>query len=150
MNLVYMDHAATTPVHPQVLEKMLPYFSEHYGNPSSVYTLAQESRGAVEEARQKVADVLGASPREIVFTSGGTESDNAAIRGVAWALRQKGDHIITSSVEHHAVKDTCEQLDKLGFKLTVLPVDNSGMVRVEDVEKAITDKTVLVTVMMAN
>jgi cysteine desulfurase len=150
VNLVYMDHAATTPVHPQVLEEMLPYFSEHYGNPSSVYTLAQESRGAVEEARQRVADVVGASPREVVFTSGGTESDNAAIRGVAWALRQKGNHIITSGVEHHAVIDTCHQMEKLGFELTVLPMDNYGMVRVEDVEKAITDKTVLVTVMMAN
>ncbi|MDP6099855.1 MAG: aminotransferase class V-fold PLP-dependent enzyme [Dehalococcoidia bacterium] len=149
-NLVYLDHAATTPVNPQVLEEMLPYFTEHYGNPSSVYSLAQETRGAVEEARQRVADVLGASPRDIVFTSGGTESDNAAIRGVVWPLRKHGDHIITSAVEHHAVIDTCHQLEKLGFKLTVVPVDSNGMVRVEDVHKAITDKTVLVTIMMAN
>ncbi|MEK7847661.1 MAG: aminotransferase class V-fold PLP-dependent enzyme [Chloroflexota bacterium] len=149
-NLVYLDHAATTPVHPQVLEEMLPYFTERYGNPSSVYTLAQESRGAVEAARQQVADVLGTTPRDIVFTSGGTESDNAALRGVAWALRDQGNHIVTSAVEHHGVIDTCHQLEKLGFKLTVLPVDNHGAVRVADVEKAITPETTLVTVMMAN
>ncbi len=148
--LIYMDHAATTPVHPQVLEAMLPYFSQRFGNPSSVYTLAQEARKAIDDARETVADILGAKPTEVIFTSGGTESDNAAIKGAAFALKQSGNHIITSAIEHHAVLHTCHFLEKFGFEVTYLPVDRYGMVSPDDVEKAITDRTILVTIMLAN
>jgi cysteine desulfurase len=145
-----MDHAATTPVHPKVLEAMLPYFSEIYGNPSGIYAVAQEARKAVDEARLAVAGVLGCKPAEIVFTSGGTESDNAALKGAAFALKQEGNHIITSGIEHHAVLHTCHALEDFGFKVTYLPVDKFGMVSVESLEKAITDKTILVSIMLAN
>lgn len=148
--LIYMDHAATTPVLPEVVEAMLPFFSEKYGNPSSVYSLAQEARQALEEARNTIAEVLGASPREIIFTSGGTESDNTALKGAAFALKDQGNHIITSSVEHHAVLEPCHQLEKFGFEVTYLPVDKYGMVSVEDVEKAINERTILVSIMLAN
>jgi len=148
--LVYMDHAATTPVRPEVLEAMLPYFSQRYGNPSSVYSLAQEARQAVENARATVAQVLGSNPREVIFASGGTESDNLAIKGVAFALRDQGNHIITSSVEHHAVLETCHYLEKFGFEVTYLPVDKYGLVKVEEVEKALTPRTILVSIMDAN
>ncbi|MDD4254673.1 MAG: aminotransferase class V-fold PLP-dependent enzyme, partial [Methanofollis sp.] len=148
--LVYMDHAATTPVKPDVLEAMLPYFSEKFGNPSSLYALARDSKEAVEHARAQVAAAIGASPDEIFFTAGGSESDNWAIKGTAFANRKKGDHIITTAVEHHAVLHTCEYLEKQGFKVTYLPVDNYGMVDPADVEAAITDRTVLITVMAAN
>lgn len=147
---IYLDHAATTPVHPKVLEAMLPYFSQKFGNPSSIYTLAQESRQAVEQSRATVAKVLGCPSREVVFTSGGTESDNAAIKGVALALKEQGDHIITSAIEHHAVLETCHFLEKLGFQVTYLPVDKHGMVHAEELEKAITDKTTVVSIMLAN
>jgi len=145
-----MDHAATTPVLPEVLEAMLPFFSEKYGNPSSVYSLAQEARQALEEARNTVAEVLGANSREIIFTSGGTESDNTALKGAAFALKDQGNHIITSSVEHHAVLEPCHQLEKFGFDVTYLPVDKYGMVSVEDVERAINERTILVSIMLAN
>jgi len=148
--LIYMDHAATTPVHPKVLEAMLPYFSERFGNPSSVYTIAQEARQAIEEARKKVAEVLAASPREIIFTSGGTESDNAAIKGAAFALREEGNHIITSSIEHHAVLETCHYMEGFGFEVTYLPVDKYGLVKVEDVERAIKERTTVISIMLAN
>jgi cysteine desulfurase len=148
--LVYMDHAATTPVKPDVLEAMLPYFSEKFGNPSSLYALARDSKEAVEHARAQVAAAIGASPDEIFFTAGGSESDNWAIKGTAFANRKKGDHIITSAIEHHAVLHTCEYLEKQGFSVTYLPVDNYGMVDPADVEAAITDRTVLITVMTAN
>ena len=148
--LIYMDHAATTPVHPQVLEAMLPYFHERFGNPSSVYTLAQEARQAVENARATAAQVLGCSPREVLFTSGGTESDNAALKGAALAQKDQGNHIITSAIEHHAVLETCHYLEKTGFQVTYLPVDGGGVVRGEDLEKAITDQTILVSIMYAN
>jgi len=148
--LIYMDHAATTPVHPQVLEAMLPYFSQRFGNPSSVYALAQEARQAVENARATVAQVLGCSPREVLFTSGGTESDNAALKGAALAQKDQGNHIITSAIEHHAVLETCHYLEKTGFQVTYLPVDGGGVVRGEDLEKAITDQTILVSIMYAN
>lgn len=147
---VYLDHAATTPVRPEVLEAMLPYFSTVFGNPSSIYGPAQEARKAVDRARQTVADVLGCRPTEVIFTSGGTESDNAAIRGIALALRPVGNHVITSSIEHHAVLHACEQLERFGFEVTYLPVDSEGRVSVEDVERAITDRTVLVSIMYAN
>ncbi len=145
---VYMDHAATTPVRPEVVEAMLPYFSERFGNPSSLYALAREAKEAVEEARGKVAAAIGANPEEIYFTSGGTEADNWAIKGVA--LRGKGDHIITSSIEHHAVLHTCRSLEKQGYRVTSLPVDEFGRVEPAAVEEAITDATVLVSVMAAN
>lgn len=148
--LVYMDHAATTPVKPEVLEAMLPYFSEKFGNPSSLYALARTSKEAVEHARAQVAAAIGASPDEIFFTAGGSESDNWAIKGTAFANRKKGDHIITTAIEHHAVLHTCEYLEKQGFTVTYLPVDNYGMVDPADVEAAITDRTILVTVMTAN
>ncbi len=145
-----MDHAATTPVHPKVLEAMLPYFSDIYGNPSGIYAVAQEARKAVDEARLAVAGVLGCKPAEIVFTSGGTESDNAALKGAAFALKQEGNHIIISAIEHHAVLHTCHALEDFGFKVTCLPVDKFGLVSVESLEKAITDKTILVSIMLAN
>jgi len=147
---IYMDHAATTAVHPKVLDAMLPYFSQKFGNPSSIYTLAQGSRQAVEQSRNTVAKVLACSPREIVFTSGGTESDNAAIKGVALAMREQGNHIITSAIEHHAVLETCHFLQKFGFEITQLGVDKYGLVHGDDLEKAITDKTTLVSIMLAN
>jgi cysteine desulfurase len=147
---VYMDHAATTPVRPEVVEAMLPYFSERFGNPSSLYALAREAKEAVEEARQRVAEAIGANPEEIYFTSGGTEADNWAIKGVAAANRKKGDHIITSSIEHHAVLHTCESLEKQGYRVTYLPVDEFGRVDPAAVEEAITDQTILVSVMAAN
>ncbi len=148
--VIYMDHAATTAVRPEVLEKMLPYFGQSYGNPSSIYTLAQESRKAVDEARETVARILGARIGEIVFTSGGTESDNAALKGAASALRNTGNHVITTAVEHHAVLHTCHQLEQFGFDVTYLPVDSDGLVDPADVEAAITDRTILVSVMLAN
>ncbi len=124
---VYMDHAATTPVRPEVVEAMLPYFSERFGNPpSSLYSLAREAKEAVEEARERVAAAIGATPAEIYFTSGGTEADNWAIKGTAAARRKKGDHIITSAIEHHAVLHTCRSLEKQGYRVTYLPVDEFG------------------------
>ena len=148
--LVYMDHAATTPTRPEVVEAMLPYFTERFGNPSSLYALAREAKAAVEEARGRVAAAIGAKPEEVFFTSGGTEADNWAIKGVAAANRKKGDHIITSSIEHHAVIHTCRSLEKQGWRVTYLPVDEFGRVDPGVVEEAITDKTVLVSVMTAN
>ncbi|MFC2059204.1 cysteine desulfurase NifS [Chloroflexota bacterium] len=145
-----MDHAATTPTHPKVLEAMLPYFSEKYGNPSSIYRLAQESHKAVGEARTSVADILGCKPREIIFTGGGTESDNAALKGAAFALKEKGNHIITSSIEHHAVLHTCQFLEKFGFEVTYLPVDRFGLISIDALEHAITDRTIVVSIMLAN
>ncbi|MBI4198979.1 MAG: aminotransferase class V-fold PLP-dependent enzyme [Chloroflexi bacterium] len=147
---VYMDHAATTRVRPEVLEAMLPYFSEKYGNPSSLYGLAQEARKAVDEAREKVAESLGCRPAEIVFTSGGTESDNTALKGAAMALRPTGNHVITTSIEHHAVLHGCHFLENLGFEVTYLPVDRYGLVDLEEMERSITGRTVLVSMMLAN
>jgi cysteine desulfurase len=129
---------------------MMPYFSERFGNPSSIYTPAQEARNAVEDARRTAAEFLGAQPEEIIFTAGGTEADNAALKGVAFALRHKGNHIITSAIEHHAVLESCHFLEKLGFEVTYLPVDGYGMVSVAEAEKAITDRTILVSIMLAN
>jgi cysteine desulfurase len=148
--VIYMDHAATTAVRPEVLEKMLPYFSQNYGNPSSIYALAQDARKAVDDSREAVARVLGARMTEIVFTSGGTESDNAALKGAANALRHTGNHIVTTAIEHHAVLHTCHQLEQFGFEVTYLPVDRHGLVDPADVERAITDQTILVSVIMAN
>jgi len=148
--LIYMDHAATTSVHPKVLEAMLPYFSQIYGNPSSIYSIAQEARKALDEARANVSSVFGCKPGEVIFTSGGSESDNAALKGAAFALQKEGNHIITSAIEHHAVLHTCHYLEDFGFKVTYLPVDRFGLVSAADLEKAITDKTILVSIMLAN
>jgi cysteine desulfurase len=148
--LIYLDNAATTKTHPDVVSAMLPYFSEYFGNPSSLYDLAATSRTAVEEARGKVAAAIGSAPDQIYFTSGGTESDNWAIRGVAAAHAKKGRHIITSAIEHHAVLHTCEALEKEGFEVTYLPVDEFGRVRVADLLAAIRDDTILITIMLAN
>lgn len=147
---IYLDHAATTPVRPEVLEAMLPYFSQRFGNPSSIHILGQEARKALEDARETVAHVLGCRASEVIFTSGGTESDNAAIKGVALALRQTGNHIITSAIEHHAVLHTCHQLEQLGFQTTLVPVDRYGMVDPDAVGRAITERTILVSIMYAN
>ena len=148
--LIYMDHAATTPVRPEVLDAMLPYFSANFGNPSGIYTLAQESQKAIDGARETVAETLDARMSEIVFTSGGTESDNTAIRGAALALASTGRHIITTSIEHHAVLHTCHSLEQYGFDVTYLPVDAAGLIDPDDVGRAINDETTLVSVMYAN
>ncbi|MFZ5597476.1 MAG: cysteine desulfurase NifS [Bacillota bacterium] len=150
MRKVYFDHSATTPVRPEVADIMYEYLKGNFGNPTSLHSFGREARKGVEEAREKVAAAIGAAPNEIVFTSGGTESDNMAIHGVAYSNRNKGNHIITTAVEHHAVINTVKALGKEGFTITVLPVDKYGMVSVEDVAAAITDKTILVTIMHAN
>ncbi|HUW23857.1 MAG TPA: cysteine desulfurase NifS [bacterium] len=151
MKRIYLDHAATTPVHPQVAEAMVPYFSKDFGNPSTLYSYGREAKGALEEARAKVARLIGAKqPEEIVFTSGGTEADNFALCGIAWANQKKGNHIITTSIEHHAVINACKFLEKRGFKVTYLSVDKNGLVDPLEVTKAITDGTILVSVMHAN
>ena len=148
--IVYLDHAGTTPTAPRVLEAMIPYFTGLYGNPSSMHTIGQEARYALDGARERVAKVLHCRAGEVVFTGSGTESDNAAIIGVATALEETGKHIITSTVEHHAVLHTCQYLENIGFDVTYLPVDPYGMVRPEQVYNAITDRTTLVSVMYAN
>ena len=150
MNRVYMDNAATTAVSPIVLEKMLPYFTECYGNASSIHSTGRDARRALNAARQKVAAALNCKPEEVYFTSGGSESDNWAIKGAAFANRKKGNHIITSAIEHHAVLHTCQWLEKQGFRVTYLPVDEYGLVNPADVEAAITPDTILITVMAAN
>ena len=150
MDRIYMDNAATTAVSPEVLQAMLPYFTDIYGNPSSIHSTGRDARRAVDAARKQVAAAIGAQSTEIYFTAGGSESDNWAIKGTAFAKRSKGNHIITSQIEHHAVLHTCAWLEKQGFEVTYLPVDEFGRVRVEDVEKAITDKTILISIMAAN
>lgn len=150
MNRIYLDNAATTAVAPEVLEAMLPYFTEVYGNPSSIHATGRTAHKAVDQARRQVAAAIGAQPQEIYFTAGGSESDNWAIKGTALAQQRKGNHIITSAIEHHAVLHTCAWLEKHGFEVTYLPVDEFGRVNPEDVEKAITDKTILISIMTAN
>ena len=150
MDRIYMDNAATTAICPEALSAMLPCFAQNYGNPSSIHATGREARKALEDARRRVAACLGAKPNEIYFTSGGSESDNWAIKGAAFANRAKGNHIITTAIEHHAVLHTCQWLEKQGFEITYLPVDEYGLVSPADVEKAITDKTILISVMAAN
>lgn len=150
MKNVYMDYSATTPVKKEVLDAMLPYFSEHFGNPSSLYSIAQESKEALEKARGQVASLIGAKANEVFFTAGGSEADNWALEGVVDALKDKGNHIITTKIEHHAILHTAEYLEKHGIDVTYLDVDAEGRVNPEDVEKAITDKTVLISIMMVN
>jgi cysteine desulfurase len=150
MKRIYLDYAATTPVDPQVLKAMQPYFFEEFGNPSSIHSFGQEAKKAIEEAREKVASFLGAKPEEIIFTSGGTESNNFAVEGVAYAQEKKGNHIVTTAIEHHAITEPCKFLEKHGFKVTYVGVDKYGLVNPSDIQKAITDKTILVSVMHAN
>ena len=150
MRRIYLDHAATTPTHPEVVKAMLPFFSDAFGNPSSIYSYGQEAKGAVEEARARVAEFIGARDEEIVFTSGGTEADNFALKGAAYANEHKGNHIITTPLEHHAVLETCKFLERSGCKITCLPVDKYGLIDPDDVKKAITNKTILISVMHAN
>jgi cysteine desulfurase len=150
MKRIYLDYAATTPTHPEVVKAMLPYFTENFGNPSSIYSYGQEAREAVESARAKVAGLISARDEEIVFTGGGTEADNYALQGAAFAHEKKGNHIITTAIEHHAVLETCAFLEKHGFTVTRLPVDKYGLVNPGDVKKAISPKTVLISVMHAN
>jgi len=150
MKRIYLDNAATTPTDPRVVQAMLPYFTEVYGNPSSLHAFGQGAKHAIEEARYTVAAFIGTKPEEIVFTSGGTESNNFTIKGVALAMREKGNHIITSKIEHHAVLEPCHFLEKQGFKVTLIPVDEYGFVDPADVKKAITDKTILISIMHAN
>jgi len=150
MKRIYIDHAATTPTDIEVVKEMTPYFTQKYGNPNSIHSFGQEVRDAVEEVRKKIAHLIGAGPSEIIFTSGGTESDNYAIKGVAWANQKKGNHIITSKIEHHAVLHSCHFLEKHGFNVTYLPVDKYGLINPDDVKRAITDKTILVTILHAN
>ena len=149
--MIYLDHAATTPVDPEVFEAMAPYLHEEYGNPSSFYGLARRSRGALDEARERIAAFLGAAPREIVFTGCGTEADNLAIKGLAFAHADQGRHIITSAIEHHAVLHACKSLEKYhGFEVTYLPVNHEGLVTVEQVAEALRPDTLLVTIMHSN
>lgn len=148
--VIYMDNAATTQTYPEVVEAMTPYFTEYYGNPSSIYSFAGESKKAVEDARKTIADFIGAKPEEIYFTGGGSESDNWALKATAEAYESKGKHIITSSIEHHAILHTCEYLERKGYEITYLDVDEYGTVNPEDVEKAIRPDTILISVMTAN
>ncbi|HBS58140.1 MAG TPA: cysteine desulfurase NifS [Firmicutes bacterium] len=150
MQGVYFDHSATTSTDPAVAALMLEYMTEKFGNPSSVHSFGREARKAVEKAREQVADLIGAAAGEIYFTSGGTEADNMVLKGVAFANRKKGNHIITSAIEHHAILHTCEYLEKQGFTVTYLPVDKYGMVNPRDVAAAITDQTILCSIMYAN
>lgn len=147
---IYLDHSATTRVKPEVLEEMLPVYTDYYGNPSSIYSFGREAKKLVDQARMRVAKALGALPEEIFFTAGGSESDNWVLRGVSYANKNRGNHIITTSIEHHAILHTCEQLEKEGFEVTYLPVDSYGMISLEDLKAAITDKTILISVMYAN
>lgn len=150
MNKIYFDNAATTPVRKEVVDAMLPYFTENFGNPSSVYQIAQINKKAVDDSRETIAKAIGAQANEIFFTSGGSEADNWAIKGIALAHRNKGNHIITTKIEHHAVLHTCEFLEKNGFEVTYLDVDENGMVHPEDVEAAIKETTILISIMYAN
>jgi cysteine desulfurase len=148
---IYMDYHSTTPVEPEVLEAMLPYFREHFGNAASRnHAFGWNAEAAVDHAREQIGSLIGCKPQEIVFTSGATESDNLAIKGVAYAMKHRGDHIVTSVIEHHAVLDSCRRLEKEGFRVTYLPVDKAGLVDPMAVEETITDKTILVTIMYAN
>src|SRR5262245_48034730 len=148
---IYLDYHATTPVDPRVVETMLPYFTDKFGNAASRnHPFGWEAEEAVEKARKQVAELIGANAKEIVFTSGATESDNLAIKGVAEMYREKGNHLITCVTEHKAVIDTCKRLEKEGYRVTYLPVQKDGLVSVDDVRAAITDKTILITIMTAN
>ena len=147
---IYLDHNATTPVHPEVLEAMLPFYKEVFGNSSSIHSFGREAKVALEESREKVAKLLNVYPLEVYFTSGGTESDNLAVKGVAWANRKKGNHIITSQIEHHAVLESCKFLEREGFEITYLPADRYGLVDPDELKKNIKKETILISIMHAN
>ena len=149
-SIKYFDHAATTGVKKEVLKEMLPYFNIEYGNPSSIYGIGRSAKRAIEGAREKVAKAINAKPNEIYFTGCGSESDNLAIKGIAYALKQKGNHIITSKIEHHAVSNSCKSLEQEGFRVTYLNVNKDGFVNLQELKEAITDKTILITIMTAN
>ena len=150
MKDIYFDNSATTKLDEEVLKEMIPYLENQYGNASSIYKLGRESKKAIEEAREKVAKAIGAEPEEIYFTAGGSESDNTAIRGIAYAYRNKGNHIITSKIEHPAVLETCKQLEKEGFEITYIDVDENGILKLEQLKKAIRNTTILISIMFAN
>ncbi|MFR2839134.1 MAG: cysteine desulfurase NifS [Zhenhengia sp.] len=150
MNRIYLDHAATTPVKPEVLDAMMPYFTQSFGNPSSIYQVAQINKKAIDDARETIAKHLGANTNEIFFTSGGTEADNWAIKGIVEANKNKGNHIITTKIEHHAVLHTCEYLEKQGFEVTYLDVNEEGVIDLEALKAAIKDTTILISIMYAN
>ncbi|MDA8353423.1 MAG: cysteine desulfurase family protein [Firmicutes bacterium] len=148
---IYLDHAATTPVHPEVKEAMLPYLEQQFGNPSSIHGFGREIRNAVDRARDQIAGALHAAPGQVIFTSGGTEADNLALIGVARALREQGkDHVVTTQIEHHAVLDTCEFLEEIGFRVTYVPVDATGLVSMNELRQAVDDRTALISVMYGN
>ena len=148
--LIYMDNAATTPVKPEVLDAMLPYFTEKFGNPSSIYSISSENKKAITDAREVIAKTINTTPENIYFTAGGSESDNWALKATAEAYASKGKHIITSKIEHHAILHTCEYLEKRGFEITYLDVDENGVVKLDELEKAIRPDTILISVMFAN
>jgi len=148
--MTYLDHNATTPLHPRVFDAMEPYLKEYFGNPSSLYRPGQEAKTAVENARGRIADCLGCSPNEIVFTAGGTEGDNLALRGIARSRRNSGNHIVTSSIEHHAVLHTCKMLEEDGCRVTYLPVNEDGQIDLDEVAKSLTPETILISIMWAN
>ena len=150
MKEIYVDHSATTYVREEVLEVMMPYFNEKFGNPSSQYSVGREAKKAIDIARHQVADSIGADNSEIYFTSGGSEADNLVIKGIAYANKDKGNHIITSKIEHPAVLNTCNELGKYGFDITYLSVDNNGSININELRNSITDKTILISVMTAN
>lgn len=150
MNQIYLDHSATTKLKQEVLDTMRPFLTQQYGNPSSIYTLGREAKKAIDNAREQVAKAINAQANEIFFTGSGTEADNWAIKGVAYANKQKGKHIITSSIEHHAVLHTCEFLEKEGFEITYVPVDNEGLLDLNELKKSIRPDTILISVMLAN
>lgn len=147
---IYFDNAATTKVKPEVLKEMIPYFSEEYGNPSSIYTLGRNAKRAIENSREKVAKLIGADKHEIYFTAGGSESDNTALKGIAYSKKEKGNHIITTKIEHPAILDSCKTLERQGYEITYLNADEQGVVKIEELINAITDKTILISVMTAN
>lgn len=150
MDIYYFDNGATTKVKKEVVDEMIPYFSERYGNPSATYSIAREGKRAIEEARGKVANLIGAKKQEIFFTGGGTEADNTALKGIAFLKRKQGNHIITSKIEHPAILDSCNFLEKNGFNITYLNVDQNGFVKLDELRNSITDKTILISIMFAN
>ena len=150
MKIRYFDNSATTRVKEEVLKEMMPYFNEKYGNPSSLYSIGRISKKAIDEARKQVANLINCEPNEIYFTGCGSESDNTAIKGIAYAKRREGNHIITSKIEHPAVLNTCHTLEKQGFKITYLNVNKDGMINLEELKNSITNNTILISIMFAN
>ena len=150
MNVKYFDHAATTKIRKEVLDEMMQFLQNEYGNPSTLYKLGRTSKQAIEKARKQVAELINAQPNEIYFTSGGTESDNTALKGIAYANYNKGNHIITSKIEHSAVLNSCKTLEKQGFKITYIDVDNKGIIKLGDLLKSINSNTILISLIFAN